>query len=614
MKKLMFTAAIGVAAGALFAQEMGAVAAAAVEKKDGAAVVVAAVAADNTLAVAAAASDDGGAAIVAVAEEKAAEIAALPDDPAESALNKVNADLEALGFTAGYDAKKKAVIQVATAEMEIADPAKDEEFMLKREQVGNFALLQVKAEVIRAIYTEFSAMDRALMKFDEETDDNAKKFRAAKEAVEAKRAELAEAIAEYSEADARTVSEVTVNDRFDSFVEAVIRKMDKSYDSAAIAAAKKIDGETAKIEAKALKEKALGLLAEFKALREAADKLPKEPVLETESTAAMLSKMPLLGATVLTQAESWDPGTKQYSVAVAIVWSPKLQACAAKIGTGDFTAAGKPGKFTKLDWVKAQDWRSMIGTRRFTDNKGNNYFVGIGAAEPGYGVQANGKSMIAETLARKNVAMALIGDLVTQRVMKQNLKVYADQSTATKPKIVDAIASKVDLHLKGCMSLAKKEFKHPITGKRIYVAAYYIDPSFAKEAGETMKKMYADAGLVAQHTNRQRGVVEGAARAYEATKNDPSARAAGAVEGAAAVNAKVEAAKRAAAEKQAQARREKLAKMRAAREAKRQAMLKETAARDAANKAAAERRAKDEAASAVSKGGTHSGGTIDTDF
>jgi colicin import membrane protein len=164
------------------------------------------------------------------------------------------------------------------------------------------------------------------------------------------------------------------------------------------------------------------------------------------------------------------------------------------------------------------------------------------------------------------------------------------------------------------MSLAKKEVKHPITGKRIYVAAYYIDPSFAKEAGETMKKMFADAGLVAQHTNRQRGVVEGAARAYEATKNDPSARAAGAAEGAAAVNAKVEAARRAAAEKQAQAQREKLAKMRAAREAKRQAMLKEAAARDAANKAAAERRAKDEAASAVSKGGTHSGGTIDTDF
>ena len=601
MRKLMFTVAVMAAGGLLCAQEAGAVA------PKTTVAVAAAVAVDDTLTVAAAASDDGGAAIVAQAEEKAAEVAALPDEPGESALNKVNTDLETMGLSSGYDADKKAIIQVAAAEMEIADPAKDKAFMLKREQIGNYALLQAKAEVIRAIYTEFSAMDRALTKFDEETDDNAEKFRAAKEAVEAKRAELAEAIAKYNDADARAVSEVTLNDRFNSFLDAVIKKIDSSYDPAAIAAAKKVDAEAAKAEAAILKEKALALQAEYKALEEAAAKLPKEPALETESTAAMLSKMPLLGATVLTQAESWDPGTKQYSVALAIVWSPKLQSCAAKIGTGDFTAAGKPGKFTKLDWVKAQDWRSMIGTRRFTDNKGNNYFVGIGASEPGIGVQANAKRMIAETLARKNVAMALVGDIVAQREMKQNVKVFADQSTATKQKIVDAISSKVDLHLKGCMSLAKKEVKHPITGKRIYVCAYYIDPSLAKEAGDTMKKMFADAGLVAKHTNKQRGVVEGATRAYEGVKNDPSARAAGVAEGSEAVNAKVEAEKRAAAEK--------AARLRAQEQAARSARIRaEAKAREAANKAAAEKRAADDAASAVSKGGTHSGGTIDTDF
>ena len=611
MKKLMFTAVLGVATNVLVAQEMGAVAVAASENKT---VAVAAAVSDDDLAVAAAVSDDGGAAIVAQAEEKAAEVAALPNTSEESALSKVDADLTTMGLVSGYDAQKKAIIQVAQANLEIADPAKDKDFMVKREQIGNVALLQAKVEVIRAIYTEFSAMDRALTNFDEENDENAGKFREAKEAVEAKRAELAAAIAEYNAADAKTVSDVTLNDRFNSFVDAVIKKIDKFYDPAAIAATKKMDAEAAKIASKALKDKALGLLAEYKVLEAAAAKLPKEAILETESTASMLSKMPLLGAAILTQAESWDPGTKQYSVAVAIVWSPKLQECAAKIGTGDFPSAGKPGKFSKLDWVKAQDWSSMIGTRRFTDNAGNNYFVGIGAVDPGYGVQANAKRMLAETIARKNVAMSLIGDLVTQREFKQNLKAYADQSTATKQKMVDAISAKVDLHLKGCMSLAKKEVRHPITGKKIYVSAYYIDPAFAKEAGETMKKMFADAGLVAQHTNKQRGVVEGAARAYEGAKNDASARAAGVAEGASAVNAKVEAAKRAAAEKQAKAQREKIAKIRAEQDAKRNAMLQEAKARDAANKAAAEQRAKDEAARAVSKGGTYSGGTIDTDF
>jgi hypothetical protein len=606
MKKLMFTVALAATAGAIYAQEAG-VPPAAPETTVAAA---AAVASDNTLAVAAAASDDGGAAIIAMAEEKASEVAALPDEPGESALNKVNTDLETMGIAPGYDAEKKAIIQVAQADIEMPDPAKDPAFMAKREQIGNFALLQAKAEIIRAIYTEFSAMDRALTKFDEESNPAQERFMAAKAAVEEKRAELAEAIAQYNAADAKTVSDVTLNDRFGSFIDAVIKKIDSSYDPGAIAASKKIDAAAAKVEAEALKEKAKMLAAEYKALEEAAAKLPQEPALETESTASMLSKMPLLGASVLTQAESWDPGTKQYSVAVAVVWSPKLQSCALKIGTGDFTAAGKPGKFSKLDWVKAQDWCSMIGTRRFTDDKGNNYFVGIGAIDPGLGVQANAKRMLAETLARKNVAMALIGDLETQREVKQNLKVYADQSTATKQKIVDAIASKVDLHLKGCLSLAKKEVKHPITGKRIYVSAYYIDPALAKEAGETMKKMFADAGLVAQHTNKQRGVVEGATKAYGAVKNDPSARAAGAAEGASAVNAKVEAEKRAAAEK-ARAAAEKAARARA-EDLKRAQANKQ--AQEAANKAAAEKRAADDDASAVSTGGTHSGGTIDTDF
>lgn len=617
MKKLMFTAALAAASGALCAQEMGAAPAA--EKTTTTTVAVAAVATEeSTLASAAAAADDGGAAIVAIAEEKAAEIAALPDEPEESALNKVNTDLETMGIAPGYIADKKAVVAVAATSIEITDPAKDKQFMLKREQIGNYAVLQAKAEVIRSIYSDFSAMDRALTSFDEETDDNREKFQEAKAALESKRAELVEAMAQYNAADAKTVGEVTLNDRFGAFLDAVIKKIDKSYDPASIAASKKIDAKAAKVESAALKEKAKAVYAEYKALEDAAAKLPKDPALETESTMTLLSKMPLLGATVLTQAESWDPGNKQYSVAVAIVWSPKLQACAAKIGTGDFTATGKPGKYTKLEWVKAQDWSSMIGTRRFTDNKGNNYFVGIGAVDPGLGVQANAKRMLAETLARKNVAMALIGDLATYREVKQNLTVYADQSTATKQKVVDQISSKVDLHLKGCMSIAKKEVRHPITGRKIYVSAYYIDPAFAKEAGDIMKKAFADAGLVAQHTNKQRGVVEGAQRAYEGVKTDPSARQAGIAEGSAAVNTKIEAEKRAAAEQAAKAQAARLAKARAAQAAKVKAAQAEAAAaqkaRAEANRAAAEKRAADEAARAVSTGGTHSGGTIDTDF
>ena len=482
MKKIMMVAVVGVAASALFAQKEDVKVSAGKQNVKSSAEVATKVPAGAALEVAAAATEDGGAAIIAQAEANAGAVAALPKNPRESALNKVNEELDVMGLSSGYDAKKKAIIQIAAADMEIADPANDSEFMKKREQIGNYAILQAKADVIRAIYTDFSAMDRALLEFDEENDEMAAKFQAVKEAVENKRAELAAAIAEYNKDSASAINNVSLNDRFGSFVAAVVQEIDKAYTPESIAAAKKIDIAAAKKESKELKDKALALLAEYKNLEAAAAKLPKKPVLSTETTASMLSKMPLLGATVLTQAESWDPETKQYSVAVAIVWSFKLQSNVAKIGVGDFSHVGKPGKYSKKAWVKAQDLSSMIGTRRFVDNEGQNYFVGIGAAELRNGVHANEDRKAAESLASKNVVMALIGDLVACREMKQSLKVYADQSTATKQKLADLIASKCDIQLPGCADLAKKEVKHPITGKRIYVAVYYIDPQLAKEA------------------------------------------------------------------------------------------------------------------------------------
>ena len=586
MKKLMIMLAATATTAALCAQEAGASAPAATSAPAAAAPAAAPAATDTTLVVAAQAADDGGAQIIAIAEEKAAEVAALPNEPATSALDKVNTDLGELGFTDGYDEAKKAIIQIGVANMEIADPAKDPAFMTKREQIGNFALLQAKAEVIRAINSQFSAMDRALTQFDESIEAGREAFYAARDAVEAKRAELVAVLAKLDATDANAVAEVTLNDRFGSFIDAVIKKIDDSYDANAIAAKKKVSEDAARAEAEALKAKVAELSAEYKKLEAEAAKFPKEPALETETTASLLSKMPLLGSSVLTQAESWDPSTKQYSVAVAIVWSPKLQELAFKMGTGDFSALSKPGKFSKLEWVKAQDWSSMIGTRQFTDNKGHKYFVGIGAVDPGLGVQANAKRMIAETLARKNVAMSLIGDLEANREMKQNLKVFADNSTATQQKIVDAISSKVDLQLKGCLSLAKKEVKHPITGKKIYVCAYYIDPALAKDANKALKDAFAKAGLVARATSRERGFVAGAQAAYDATKNNAADRQAGMAAGAAAVNA-------------------------AAAESQKKAVTVKKTARKTTVTTQVVRPAE---APAKSKGGTFSGGTIDTDF
>jgi len=617
MKKLMFSVAIAATTGALCAQEMGTAPAA---TQTTAVAVAATVTETSTLATAAAAAEDGASEIIAKAAEKGSDLAAEEIDNSVSSDSQVQADLDKMGLSIGYDSDRKAIIQIGTAVLPCKDPANDPGFMILREQGANIAYLDAKANIIKAINANFQGVDRSVMCTDESVDENERKVAEATRAVEAKRAELVDALAQYNAADAKSVSDVTLNDRFNVFLDAVIKKIDTSYDPAAIAASKKIDAAAAKVEAEALKAKARQLAEEYKVLSEAAAKLQQDPALESSSAAKLSAKMPLLGSSVLTQAESWDG--EAYSVTIAVVWSPKLQATAVKMGTGDFSATGKPGKFNKAQWVKAQDWRSMVGGRRFTDDKGRNLFVGISAVDlAGPIVKQNAKKKIADTMAIKNVAMSLIADLETYREASQNLAVYADDSKKASQKLAEKTSSKVDINLKGCMQLASKTVKHPISGKKIYVSAFYIDPSMAAEAGKTLEKLYSDAVRVNKHTQKERGKEAGMQKALDAAKQSQAAFEAGKAQGAAAVNANLaaeEAAKKAAeTKKAAEARAAAAAK--AAKE--RRAAV---AAKLAADKKAAEAKAekvktdlnarKEAEANAVSTPGVHSGGTIDTDF
>ena len=471
---------------------------------------------------AAQASEDNGAAVVAKVEEKTPEMKAEPTEEFVSAEDRVRSNLEKAGISEGADPEKKAIIQIGVASVLVSNPATDKAFGMAREQMANIAYMNAKAEVIKAINSEFSAVDRVSLMMSESVDENAEKVAAAREAVIAKRAELAETLAKYNAADAKSVSEVTLNDRFNSFLDAVIKKIDSSYSPEAIAAKKKISADAAKAEAAALKEKVQALSAEYKKLEAAAAALPKDPAMESASTAKVMSKMPLLGSSILTMAESWNKDTQEYQVACAIVWSPKLQACATKMLTGDFSGTGKPGMYSKDAWVKAQDWRWMIGTRRFTDDKGRNLFVGIYSVElSGSIVAQNGKKKLADQFARKNVAMSLLSDMATFTEASQNMKIYADDSKSAAQKLSENTTSKVNVNLQGCMRLTSRTVTNPISGKKMYVSAFYLDPTIAAEAGAILKKSYEDALTSSKYAKKQFGILMGLSGALDTVNHGP---------------------------------------------------------------------------------------------
>ena len=524
MNKLMFTVALVTTAGAVSAQEMGTPAP------------TAGTTAQVSVTATAVVVEDGAQEAIDQAVEKAPAANQIqPTEEFVSAEELVEKRLNALGLTFGYNDKKKAIIQPGSASIKVLDPANDKSFMLAREQLANSAYMNAKAQVIRAISTEFSAFDRAMISSESGEDETAKKFAAKKAEIEESRQQLAALMAKVDSTEAATVSEVTINDRFSAFLDAVIKKIDSAYSAEALAARKVANAEAKMAEAAQLKEKCAQLIAQCKVLEAEAEAMPKDPDLESSSDVKLLSKMPLLGSSVLTQAESWDPEEKIYTVAMAIVWSPKLQDAAMKTVRGDFTP-GQKGRFSKMDWINAQDFSSMIGPRRFTDNEGKNLFVGISSIDlAGPVVKQNAKKKLADTMAMKAVAFSIAGDLETYREASQNLKVYADDSKAALSKLSEAVSAKVSLNLNGCLALARKTVKHPITGRKIYVSVYYIDPGLATAAQDFMKKLYADSGLVERITQRKRGVAIGAQRQLDAIKASTEEESKGIAEGAATV-------------------------------------------------------------------------------
>ena len=463
-------------------------------------------------------ANDGGAEIVNLAVVKSPEVKKLEIPATDTADEAVEKKLVKMGLSFGYDRMRRAIIQQGSAVMKIENPSTDPGFMMAREQLANYAYINAKADIIRAIHSEFSAVDRAVTLAEFGEDPVAKKLVELKGKLDEKRAALQGMLQSVGMVDeaAAAVGAEPMDDRFPELVNALIKKIDEKL-------------AADKANAAALKKKADQLLAEYRAFAAEAEKLPKNPALESESTAKLLSEMPLLGSSVITQAEAWDPAEKTYSVSMAVVWSPKLQDGAVKMCLGEFASSNNKGRYSLQEWVDAQDFSCMVGPRRFTDKDGRNLFIGIAAVDlAGPVVQQNAKRKLADRMALKNVAFSLAGDLKTYSEASQNLKIYADDTKGATAKLYDKVNAEVNLSLQGAMRMAGKTVVNTILGRKIYVSAYYIDPAAAEAAPGFLKKLAQDAKIVEIARQRQETYARGLAQGLQEIKDLKSGGAAGA--------------------------------------------------------------------------------------
>lgn len=461
---------------------------------------------------------DGGVEAVREAQEGAPA----PAEKFQEALKILKKLAKEKKWKEGYDEKKKRIIVIEAADFKTADPATDSTFFIKREMAAKKAVLSAKVGIIQSINQDMSAIDLVNMpgtdvnkKLGEERERLNNQLARQKEVI-------AEMLAKVNKAEADVLRGTTFGDRLNDLMAAAIKKLDKQYDSSARDKKAKAEYDAAKAGFETAQRK----YAELKEKAEAMQESVRE---RQESAVASMAKMPLYGATVIMQTESWNKQTGKYQVAVILSWSYALERAARAIVTGEeFKIKASPNAKTVQDWLESQNPAVMVGPRQYIDKYGNRWFLGVTARPYDDELSSSARRRnkgVSEMFAQQMAAFCLWADVESYKMAQQamesrgNDKVQRDVAAESyAEKLTQSFKNK---KIRGMQRLFSDEMKHPITGNTIYVAVYGINSTAAKAALAIEKINYATKVMDNRHQTVERGRDAANRAAVKASENRP---------------------------------------------------------------------------------------------
>lgn len=461
MKKLLFIAMIA-SQSILSAQEVSA---------DGAQIV---------------AASDAGEELVLEAQEMSAPIG----EKFKSAKAQLEDCLKEKKWRRMWDARRKRFIIIEVAEFSSKDPKNDKELLAKREMAAKEAILKAKIKISQWMYSNMSGEE----KLHHPGSDINKQFKVelekVKVALESQRDRVVELLVKVDAAQADALRKISLEERLDDALSAAIKKLDTEYDSEKY-------GKAAKIRLAKLKGEYEAAVKEYVALCKKATTLNGELLSRQESVVSMMTKMPIFGSTVIRQAESWNDKTGLYQVAVMLTWSKKLERAARAIALGEKFDV-EPGKKTVEEWLDAQNLAMMVGPRKYVDDCGDTWFLGVTArsySDSLTSFKRQNNRDLAEMFAQQMAVFCVYADVESQKIARQRADKIGDEKNN-----IDVVAESFSQMLKqsfsnktirGMQELASKEVVHPISGEEMYVVVYGLNASDASAALEAEKINFA---------------------------------------------------------------------------------------------------------------------------
>jgi hypothetical protein len=471
--------------------------------------------------------------------------------PTLSAGELLEKNLRAIGIREGTQINSETddvtiiKIEVVSNNVMQSDP----DFMDIRSTMAVEAQLRAKASIIESISAEAKAL-RSVVKFSnpvmKQIEKKEKVYRDAldlqKRQVEILQKETVQLLNGVDDAQAKVIEGATFSDKLMSLLDATVKKIDESYDPASTDEAKK------KRLADLKKRLDLAKKAEKQALEAKAEIEAKEAELvdnkkrQVSSSFALAADMPLFGATAIATADSFNDLDQVLEVAVAMVWSTKLERNARDVMGRKAKGDPRPNKLSLSDWLDTQNLAVMFGPRRYLAADGSINFVGIGAVErPADAGDVADAVKEAELQAKQAAFLSLFAEVSTNSSIEKT-RVDRKISGKTQPEVYKNLSinmvEEADATIDGLgiERTVRRNLIHPSTGREIIVAVANINSEMAHRSQSLMANTYALLKEFNADQSFRAGQKQGMVEAAQETKNNQQLIDQGRASGSAAVN------------------------------------------------------------------------------
>ena len=197
----------------------------------------------------------------------------------------------------------------------------------------------------------------------------------------------------------------------------------------------------------------------------------------------------LVGCRVIASAESYEGGV--YQVAVAMGWSELARTHALNALSPGHVSLDVMDDSEWTDWFDRNDASVMVGSRCFTGKDGKLRFVGLAAMDVDglSGIKLKSAMRAAGCNALGNLAFALYADVEAKDVAIRALReieVGGNYDSFSWAAFTREVSNSCNRKMLRAREVYSTTFRHPVSGRVMYLSAYGITFGMDKEKGKAI--------------------------------------------------------------------------------------------------------------------------------